>query len=286
MRYENRQPVEGVNVTRESPVKQFVLLLIGALVLLLVLFFAFSFIGGWAARLIPASTEQRLVNSIGVDIGEVIGGDNSGAKSVERQRALNDLADRLIAQMKLPVEFDITVHYSDSDVFNAFATLGGHVVFFNGLIEQMPHENALAMVMAHEIAHQVHRDPISGLGAGVTAQLMLATVFGDMQGAGKLVGASSLVGQANFTRRMETRADRTAIAAVNDLYGHVNGADALFVLLAEQRGDDAGSGPGQDFFLTHPLDAKRIAAIERIAKDSGWLLEGEVTPLPEVFQSE
>ena len=55
------------------------------------------------------------------------------------------------------------MHYDDDAVVNAFATLGGHIVVYQGLLEAVPDENALAMVLAHEIAHVRHRHPIVGL---------------------------------------------------------------------------------------------------------------------------
>ena len=39
-------------------------------------------------------------------------------------------------------------------------------IFFKGLVERLKSEQALAMVMAHEIAHIVNRDPITALGRG------------------------------------------------------------------------------------------------------------------------
>ena len=51
------------------------------------------------------------------------------------------------------------MHYDPGGTFNAYATAGGQLVFYRGLLEAMPHENALATVVAHEIAHVAHRDP-------------------------------------------------------------------------------------------------------------------------------
>ena len=63
------------------------------------------------------------------------------------------------------------MHYDASDTVNAFATLGGHVVIYRGLLEKLPNENVVAMVVAHEIAHIKHRDPVAALGRGVAITL-------------------------------------------------------------------------------------------------------------------
>ena len=73
----------------------------------------------------------------------------------------------------------VTVHYDPAGTVNAFATAGGNLVFYRGLLERMPHENALAMVVAHEIAHVLHRDPLAALGGGVASTVALLVLTGN-----------------------------------------------------------------------------------------------------------
>lgn len=289
MRYENQQPEEGLNVSKESPVKQLFVLGTSALVLLLILFLAVSFLGGWLARFVPFSYEVKVMEALSLDFDEVLNNDTDGDPAfAEREAALQDLASRVMQHMDIPENMEITVHYISADVFNAFATLGGHVFFFQGLIDVMPSENALAMVMAHEIAHEVHRDPISGLGGGVAATLVVSSLAGGSGSLSPLVDFPTLVGSASFTRGMETKADSAAIKAVNSMYGHVAGAEGLFTALSsktEEESDDGAAVPewAETFLRTHPLDHDRIQAIHSAAEENGWLLDGVITPLNAVF---
>lgn len=283
MHYENRQPEEGLNVSKESPVKQFFVLGASALILALVLFLVFSFLGAWVARFIPFSSEVKVVEALSLDFNELLENDTEDPTFKDRESALNELAARVMQHMDIPEGMDITVHYVDKDVFNAFATLGGHVFFFQGLIDLMPNENALAMVMAHEIAHEVHRDPISGLGGGLTATVALSALVGGSGPVSQLLDFPTLIGTASFTRGMETKADSAAIEAVNSLYGHVAGADGLFSALATKTEGSNVPDWAETFLRTHPLDQDRIEAIQRAAGDNNWLLQGETTPLSKVF---
>lgn len=280
MEFENRQPTEGINVSKESPVKQLLVLSISAMVLVLVLFLVFTLLGSWLARLVPFSAEVSAVEAMGIDFDEMFESDANSSVFLETEKELNELAARVMAHMELPEGMDITVHYVDDDVFNAFATLGGHVFFYRGLIEHMPHENALSMVMAHEIAHELHRDPISGLGAGISAKVALSAIFGGSNPLSPVLDMTALVGGATFTRGMESRADSAAIAAVNSLYGHVGGADALFRLLASRSADnDELPNWAETFLRTHPLSIDRVDAIEAAADENEWSFEGNTTPL-------
>ena len=81
----------------------------------------------------------------------------------------------------------VTVHFADEKTVNAMATLGGNVVFYRGLLERLDSEDAVATVLAHEIAHAKLRHPASGLGRGVAVGVVLSVVS---SGMGRGVGAT------------------------------------------------------------------------------------------------
>ncbi|PID61053.1 MAG: hypothetical protein CSB44_08265 [Gammaproteobacteria bacterium] len=278
MKYENRQAEEGINYSREHPLGQLAKFLIAAVVLLVLVVALLQVSGAWMARLIPFSFEKRVAQHFDDAFGDV-------PSDSDIELYLNDLADRMMAHMPMPEDMDVTVNYRDEPVFNAFATIGGNLLFYRELIERMPSENALAMVMAHEIAHILHRDPISGLGGGVASTVALLAIVGDSGAASNVLGTAGSLTGVQFTRGMESRADEAALAALNGHYGHVNGAAALFEIMAEARGSD-GDYPSwlERFSSSHPVDDDRIAAIARHAADNGWSVTGELTPLPAGLQ--
>ncbi len=284
--YENRQPQEDINVTQRHPLKSFAIYAVSALVLVVVLVVIMQFAGGFLAKRVPFSVETRVMDAIGIELGDA-------DASPEMKRYLNELAARLIEHMPLPDDMSVIIHYDDEDVFNAFATLGGNLMFYKGLLSTLPHENALAMVMAHEIAHVLHRDPAVGLGGGVASMLVLAGLTGNAGTgpASSVLSSAGVLTGAQFTRRMEISADEAAVSALGGLYGHTAGADALFRAIAEQRQKSGGRGieDGADvferFLATHPIDADRIRAIVETSESLGIPTSGETTPLPAAFKS-
>jgi len=278
--YENRQPAENINVSDESPLRTFFVFLAGAVVLILLIYVTLNLLGGWAARKIPFATEVEMVDAVTIQFPDLLEEPDAGSVDATRLAALRDLTDRIVAKMALPEGMKITVHHVDSDEINAFATFGGHIFILQGLIDKMPNENALAMVVAHEIAHVKHRDPISGLGGGLTSSIAIATLFGYGKLTDGLITPTLLLGGASFSRGMESSADESALHAVNALYGHVAGADSLFRLLGESTEEFSTTPEWSEKILnTHPLDSDRIAAIEALAREAGWALSGEMTPM-------
>jgi len=273
--YENRQPAEGINVTAGHPLRRFAVLVGAAALLVVVLVVITRFAGGAAARLVPFSVEQRVMRSLDIPFGD--------APLDDPVRVyLDELAQRLVPSLGLPADMSVIVHYDSADTFNAFATLGGNLLFYRGLLERMPDENALAMVMAHEIAHVLHRDPAAGLGGGVASALVLAAVTGSVGTGAATDGLSrtGLLTSVQFTRRMERQADRVASAALAERYGHLHGAATLFEVIQAQRLPSRRPVWLERFTATHPLDADRIRAIEAHAQELGVPLDGPATPLP------
>ena len=123
------------------------------------------------------------------------------------QRALDALAGRMfeLDRFAEPVS-SITV--LDSPVENALAAPGGHVVIFRGLIEKAESPDALAGVLAHELAHveQRHatRGVVRGLGLGLIAQAFGGDIGAITQGFLQLA----------YGRNAERAADREALAAL------------------------------------------------------------------------
>lgn len=263
MGYENPQVPHEVNVGgRGSPLAEFLqlgaALVAGVALLGALLYFA----GEHLARRVPFALEQRWVGErvVGLDLGPAGGKPDPARAQVEPY--LQRLAAGLAATMRLPDDMQVRVHYADLAVPNAFATLGGHVVVTRGLYERMPSENALAMVLAHEIGHVRHRDPIAGLGGGATLALLLALVGGDVDAVAPQLAA--LV-QRGYSREAERDADEAALEALQRFYGHSGGAAEVFRVLARAGG---GTGRIPTLLGTHPADAARIAHLEAAA--AGW----------------
>ncbi|MDX1514311.1 MAG: M48 family metallopeptidase, partial [Gammaproteobacteria bacterium] len=156
LEYSNPKLPEHINTSRDHPLKEFAILTGGVLLALLAAIVILVLSADYLTRYIPFRYEQGLARSI----------EASFDKPHPFENVLKPLGTRLAEAMALPPDIEVTVHYVDEDAVNAFATFGGHVVIYRGLVDRLESENALAMVLAHEIAHVKHRHPIRTLGRG------------------------------------------------------------------------------------------------------------------------
>lgn len=258
---ENPLLPDNINNAHEHPLKDFMILLLGVAVIMVMLTWALASSASWLAPKVPFSWESGWFAPEGL----VQPSTEQHKVEAELQRLLDKL---LRPETSLPVQ----VHYlADESTPNAFATLGGHIFITRGLIEAVQSENGLAMVLAHEYAHVQQRHPMILL----LEQLSFSVLFGLAGGAdvGGLVGQhSSMLTLLAFSRDMERSADAYALERLQATYGHSQGADEFFQHVLEQ-----DESHWQQFLQTHPLTSERISNI-RANIDSGKL-----TPLPPVL---
>jgi len=271
MEYSNPEIPEGINTSHEHPLKEFAILTLGVVGGLLAVVLLLSLLADQLADKIPFRVEQQLTK-------DWFDGD---AASPPMEVYLNALAARIMTAQAFPGDLRVQVHYDAGDTVNAFATLGGHIVIYRGLLKRLSNENAITMVLAHEIAHVRHRDPIRSIGRGVVigvAVSMVSSAVGDSM-VDTLLGQGGRLTALKYSRGQESQADDLASNTLLELYGHLHGATDLFTAL--QQADRATEG--MEFFSTHPLTQKRITRIHERETMAGSEVDGKVTPLPEDF---
>lgn len=274
MQYENRQPDETVNYSSEHPLKEFAWLAFGLLGVVALAAALLGFFAGEIASRLPFAVEKDYARRITQHWQDR----PRDAVAEDARAALRVIAAKLAPAMQLPREMEIQVHYAPDGIANAFATIGGNVVFYRGLIEKFDSEDAVAMVLAHEIAHAKLRHPAASLGRGIAVGLTLSLVSAGLgEGvAGSALHTAGVLPLLSYSRAQESAADSEALAAMAAVYGHVGGAIDIFKVFARLQSETAHA----TILRSHPLTSARIAAVDQAAARHGWKLDGARRPLP------
>lgn len=193
----------------------------------------------------------------------------SEAAYPEAYAYLNAMKDSILnsGSVTYKDEFVWKLHIIDDDVLNAFATPGGYIYVYTGLIKYLDKADDLAGVMGHEIAHSDQRHSVKQLQRiyGINILLSVAlgenpTVLAEMAGqiAGNLAGLS-------FSRDAESEADDYSVRYLSDTDYACNGAYTFFQKLIDAK--QTGLGPA--FLSTHPDPEDRVADINAKADEIG-----------------
>lgn len=180
---------------------------------------------------------------------------------------LDRIVERIIesGELEYKDEFNWTVKIiDDKETLNAFATPGGHIYVFTGLIRFLEDEDHFAGVMAHEIAHADQRHSIKQLQRNYGISLLLSIALGNDPGAlqqivGQLTG--TLAG-LQFSRSAESEADTYSVNYLSGTEHYAcDGAAGFFIKMNSV----AQQGNPPEFLSTHPNPDNRIQEIEQMA---------------------
>ena len=268
MHYSNQPEPEGINAADDGrgQLREFVLLGGAFLVLAAIALLLITRAGAWLGPLIPFAWEVRVMPQITATKAPA-------PADIATLAQLRALATRVEAAMDLPPDMRIMVHFRNDPNINAFATLGGQVVVFSGLLDVLDSEEAVAALLAHEFAHVRERHVIQSATSGLLLQIIWAMTLGDGVLGTAAGGIAGLPGLAR-TRAMEAEADAAALEASLALYGHAGGYFALFEALDSTMDRRREGLPA--FLKSHPDPDARMAAAR--AALNGRPESGPATP--------
>ncbi len=267
MEFSDKLPDGSVNISRESPLKEFTILFSGLLVFALVVYFALGQLIDYSVRHLSAEQEKALSLSLGSEWF---------ARDLPKRSApIQTMVDRLVNDCA-PVPYKIKIVVVKNEAINAAALPGGVVLVFTGLLDKMRSENELAFVLGHELGHFNNRDHLKGMGRLLV--LLVGSVFllGPDNAAGNLALSSLNLAETGFSRGQESEADKFALEALHCRYGHVGGATDFFDTMIKE---ESGLKLFNHFFASHPDSQKRIEAMNNKAAQAGYPSKATV-PMP------
>jgi len=149
-------------------------------------------------------------------------------------------------------------------VVNAFATPGGQLYFYTGIIKELENEAQLAGVMANEMAHCSRRHSTDQLTRYYGLSLLVAIVLGENPSMLNQIAADLASGLAAlaFSRQMEYEADAYAIKYLSSTDYHPLGLADFFIRME-------GLPQPPTFLSTHPSPEDRIDKI-----NEAWAANG------------
>jgi Zn-dependent protease with chaperone function len=195
----------------------------------------------WLAPHVPMRWER--------DVGGAIVGDfgNLRCRNADGQKALEALVER-VAPGATQGPNGIKVAALDVPVFNAAALPGGYIVVFKPAITETD-SDALAGVLAHEVAHVRRRHVTEALLRELGIGALIRTF------AGNVGGNAEQIVSLSYTRENEAQADSDAIAMLRRAGISPKPTAALFNKLSREQGE--GRSYSAEFLQSHPLSTGR-----------------------------
>jgi beta-barrel assembly-enhancing protease len=148
----------------------------------------------------------------------------------------------------------------DPNTINAFATPGGRIYVYTGLLMAAESEAEIVGVLGHEIGHVVARHSARQLVAAKGLETVVAMALGKSSGdvaqlAAGLAGKGAMLA---YGRDMELESDEFGARFSSGAGYDPRGLATFFEKLKAKYGD---TGPVLQMFSTHPSNSERISKI-------------------------
>jgi predicted Zn-dependent protease len=194
------------------------------------------------------------------------------ANALSKNQKVIDYVRKIGAQIlshQQRVPFDYAFNVINSSAINAFATPGGYIYVFRGLITLAENESELASVIAHEIGHANNRhisqmiEKSQKLNMAALAGIIAGALLGGGGGAGAAVAMGTMAGvqtmSLQYSRENEEEADRSGMA-----YLAAAGYDpkSMVDFMKLMRRHEFYSNLVPSYFLTHPGTSDRIRYLD------------------------
>lgn len=187
---------------------------------------------------------------------------------------LNLIGQTIALQTDKPATFG-GYHFAllDSSEVNAFACPGGIILITRGMLSSVKSEEELAAVLAHEIAHIIHRDGIAAIQSSRWSEALLvigssaAKEFGSKDTArlvslfeGSIDDVFKTLVVNGYGREQEKEADSAALG-----YLAAAGYDPQGLTGYLKRLEQGGRGAQGGIFTTHPGTDERLENVRQSA---------------------
>ena len=179
-------------------------------------------------------------------------GDRFLSPSDPRVIYLNQVFDVVKRAANRPFEYKI--YLSNTDVPNAFALPGGHIVVFQGLLKTLKSESELVSILAHELAHIELEHCFQAVKYNLLSRKLTGSNLGQIADF-----ANQFLLRHSFSKTQENEADRYAFRWVTNSAYDPRGVSEAFQSLKKWMSENQSHSDStndvnllRDYFLSHP----------------------------------
>ena len=201
-------------------------------------------------------------------------------KNDELNKYYVELGEKIARSSHRP-DLDWRFTIIDDPTLNAFATPGGYVYFYRGLLAHFNSEAEFAGVLSHEIAHITARHAVRGMSTAQVTNILIGLAASRVPGGSISNSGFNLLNQIinkGYSRKYESEADDIAKDylgrngynqnAMADFLETMKNADDLENEIAKKEGRPTNAGY-HGIFSTHPSTENRIKAMNQSESKAG-----------------
>lgn len=178
--------------------------------------------------------------------------------SVGEDAEATALLNEFFREMNVTTGYPVRITVVKSDVVNAFALPGGHIVVYSALLRELKTYPELAALLSHEFTHVDHRHATKSIFRQLGSRIFLSLLFGKLGNVTAVVtDQADRLKSLTYSRKLEKEADMNGLKLLQERKIDPEG----FVLLLQRLKAATPGSALPEFLGSHPDIDKRITYI-------------------------
>jgi Zn-dependent protease with chaperone function len=208
-------------------IKMFVFLGCLLAALLMLYFLLVPFLSEQLAKKLPVPYEISLGNMLFQQLAD--------PKKVDPGKTA--LANEYFKSLQIDSKYPVQITVVNSPMVNAFAIMGGHIVVYTGLLQQLKNHESFAALLSHEWTHIQNRHTSRMLFRRLGSKVFLSLLFGQLGSLTDVVlqNSEQFTG-LHYSRKLEKEADLEGLKLLQKKGIDTHGFSELFETLAAHAG--------------------------------------------------
>ncbi len=184
------------------------------------------------------------------------------------QGVVNTIIESPAVRYRGRFPYTVTIINDDRTV-NAFATPGGYIYVYTGLLKYLDSEAALAGVLAHEIAHSEERHGTEHMSQALGADVALSIALGNNPSelAQTVGNSAALLAMLGNSREDESEADAQGFKYLQSSPYWPGAIKLFFEKMLREKGTTGDKL--REWTSTHPLPETRVEDINALLRAAG-----------------
>lgn len=241
------------------------------LAILLVLTIAYFLMVPWLSEKMASQVSIQTEEQFGNAVYDALS--LSAQEDVEQSATVNEF----FKAMRVPTSYNIHITVVKSEIVNAFALPGGHIVVYTGLLQQLKTYPELAALLSHEFIHVNNRHSTKNIFRQLGSRIFLSLLFGKFGAVTSvMVDQADNLKSLTYSRSLEKEADTEGLILLKERKIDPAG----FIQLFEQLKTAPASSELPEFLGSHPDTDNRM---DYIRKESENAIVEESSELKTIF---
>jgi len=217
--------------------------------------------------LIPGIAEQvakAFPKEYEISLGETIYAHME--KDFDVDTAKTALANEFFNDLHISSAYPIRITVVNSEIENAFALPGGHIVVYSKMFDIMKSKDEFVALLCHEYSHIANKHTTRNLFRSLSTYFVISLFLNDVNGiTAVIIDNANQLKSLSFSRSLEEEADTRGLALMIKRGISPDGMIQLFEHLQNATKDRADV---PEFLSTHPIIDSRVENVKKIERET------------------